>query len=390
MGARNDSTFSRVVVAVVVAIGLFVGWKLFWFLTDDAFIAFRYVSNARAGLGLVWNRPPFEAVEGYTSFSWVMLLWAVWETTGLEPPRTANVLSLGFGYLTIWLVYRIFSRLSLPSTVAAYRSILFGILLLGLLTNRTFLCWLSSGLETSLFTACVVWWVFEGTTPPTRRGRWQPLRLCSAAALTALTRPDGLLLVAATSMWILLDSARRRRWQPLVQSLPLLAVPAHLAWRVHVYGAWLPNTYHAKVVGAFPQAGWRYLASFMLEYGWWIWLGVVLAATFVAVRRPVLPRLARQASCGLVVATLVAHAAYYTLIVGGDHFEFRVYHHLIPLLWLTLVWASARVTASPARVAAILSLQLAVSLPIPWMHWAQTRSLETRAETHRLIHPIAP
>ena len=46
---------------------LYLGWKLFWFLTDDAYIAFRYVSNAHLGHGYVWNPPPFRPVEGYTS-----------------------------------------------------------------------------------------------------------------------------------------------------------------------------------------------------------------------------------------------------------------------------------------------------------------------------------
>ena len=47
------------------SLGLFLGWRLFWFLTDDAFIAFRYISQAHDGHGYVWNAPPFQPVEGY-------------------------------------------------------------------------------------------------------------------------------------------------------------------------------------------------------------------------------------------------------------------------------------------------------------------------------------
>ena len=37
-------------IFVVAAAALAAGWSLFWFLCDDAFIAFRYVDHARRGL----------------------------------------------------------------------------------------------------------------------------------------------------------------------------------------------------------------------------------------------------------------------------------------------------------------------------------------------------
>jgi hypothetical protein len=63
------------------------------FICDDAFITFRYVSNAHDGLGLVWNPPPFQPVEGYTGFLWALLLWATWSRLGVEPPIAANCFS---------------------------------------------------------------------------------------------------------------------------------------------------------------------------------------------------------------------------------------------------------------------------------------------------------
>lgn len=81
-------------LATGVGITVFIGWREFWFLTDDAFIAFRYVSNRMLGWGLVWNPPPFAPVEGYSSFLWVVLLEGVWRMTGVEPPAAANVMGL--------------------------------------------------------------------------------------------------------------------------------------------------------------------------------------------------------------------------------------------------------------------------------------------------------
>jgi len=77
-------------LSVGVAIAAYCGWRTFWFLTDDAYIAFRYVSNSSLGLGYVWNPPPFRPVEGYTSFLWVVLLDIVWRITGFEPPSVVS------------------------------------------------------------------------------------------------------------------------------------------------------------------------------------------------------------------------------------------------------------------------------------------------------------
>jgi arabinofuranosyltransferase len=74
-------------LAVLALLAAVIGGALaLSFLCDDAYITFRYVSNARDGLGLVWNPPPFQPVEGYTSFLWALVLWAAWSLTGLEPP----------------------------------------------------------------------------------------------------------------------------------------------------------------------------------------------------------------------------------------------------------------------------------------------------------------
>src|SRR5262245_49795700 len=82
------------VLALVVA-ALFA-WNVqrTWFLGDDAFISFRYARNLSDGSGLVWN--PDERVEGYTNFSWVLLL-AAGMRIGLEPEVLANVLGVACG-----------------------------------------------------------------------------------------------------------------------------------------------------------------------------------------------------------------------------------------------------------------------------------------------------
>ena len=86
---RRDAAWLAGIAIAAVAI-LSLGWSFFWFLCDDAYIAFRYVSNSQRGLGYVWNAPPFLPVEGYTSLLWLWLLDGVWSATGVPPPESAS------------------------------------------------------------------------------------------------------------------------------------------------------------------------------------------------------------------------------------------------------------------------------------------------------------
>ena len=116
-----------------------------------------------------------------------------------------------------------------------------------------------------------------------------------------------------------------------------------------------------------------------------IWL-LLAALALVRGRR----RLGAAALGPLVVCgALGAHAAYYTFVVGGDHFEYRVYSHLVPLFFVSAVWLAARGLRSPMAAIGALSLFVLASWPIPWVHWAETRGLRTRDQTHLLFAPVA-
>ncbi len=51
-----------VALGLAVVFATYAGWRLFWFLTDDAFIDFRYARNSVLGYGLFWKTPPFSPV----------------------------------------------------------------------------------------------------------------------------------------------------------------------------------------------------------------------------------------------------------------------------------------------------------------------------------------
>ena len=383
----------RILLLVVAAVGLLAGWDLFYFLTDDAYIAFRYVANAHEGRGLVWNPAPFLPVEGYTSFLWVILLRAVWELTGVEPPDSSNWISLAFGAASLWLAYRFLMRMRLPASFERDRLLLVAVMLVGALSNRTFLAWLSSGLETALFNFLLIWFVYEALAPaPQRAARGWVLRLSASAGLAALARPDGMLAVACAVAILLTDATLRADPRRLLFALPLAVVPSHLLWRRWFYGEWLPNTYYAKYTGIWPESGIRYAASFVLEYGVWVWLlivGVWLLREASALRPPRLAALWSSRNGFAAVGLLLAHWLYYTFVIGGDHFEYRVYSHLVVLLWITAIWMLLRIRPDRRLLYGVLGVFLLASLPIPWLHWAKTRDIWTRRESFMLEQPLA-
>lgn len=385
----------RVALALGAAYGLWLGWDAFWFLCDDAYIAFRYVSNSRLGFGYVWNPPPFRPVEGYTSFLWVALLDGVWRVLGVPPPRAANSVSLLFSGASLALVFAMVLRLRLSEPLARSRTLLLALVLFGTLSNRTFLAWTSSGLETALFGFLLLAWTHLALLSPAK-GRTLPA-LGLTAGLLALTRPDGLLFTVATAAILALRASTQAalRGPATVGAIPLLLPVAHVAWRHATYGYWLPNTYYAKHLAVWPEAGIRYVAAFALEYAYWVWIALTAVAAVRALREGSFARRLRAAdpnllACVLAVATLFLHFAYYTFLVGGDHFEFRVYQHLVPLLLVSFAVVAERAGLTGRRSLGALAVMLALGLPIPWLNWWDSQRFVTRSEAFTLRLPVAP
>jgi arabinofuranosyltransferase len=91
----------------------------------------------------------------------------------------------------------------------------------------------------------------------------------------------------------------------------------------------------------------------------------------------------------VVIGAVFLHAGYYTLVIGGDHFEYRVYSHLIPLLFLAFICFLNAADFRPRTSVAIFILTIALSLPLPWTHWHLTRDMSSRHETYYLKVPIS-
>ena len=330
------------------------------FLTDDAFISFRYARNLLEGNGLVWN--PGERVEGYSNFLWVLELAAIWAATGVPPEDAVWWLSAAFTAATLaamaWWTWR------LPGVRS--RALVWWMALGFLCANATFAMWTDGGLETRQFTFFVVLSVVALTAHRGSR-RWALVASLSLA-LASLTRPEGPLIAACCFAWWAaqgladgksgdggersggvrgwaLGLMRRIDWRGAIAlTLPfLLIVGAHFLWRYSYYGEWLPNTYYAKYVRPWWDIGLQYLAAAGLETGLYLLLPLGAGAAWARWRER------RDLAYALPLLIIALHAVYLARI-GGDHFGLRPLDFYWPLLALPAADGLARVGGALGRL----------------------------------------
>ena len=336
---------------------------LIWpaWLSDDAFISFRYAQNLALGHGLVYN--PGERVEGYTNFLWTLM--------------AAGVLRLG-GDLALWShasgvllgVLIVLGTCRMAGPLIGPPWALVAALLTG--TSQSLLLYTArgSGLETGLFTLLAL----AGGGAYLARERLGPGGLVAAGlafGLAALTRPEGLLVFALTALHAGLTAVMRQQGGPaerLRATLPpLLALGApflalfgpYFLWRLGYYGDLLPNTFYAKTGGGLKQIerGLAYAGAFTLTIGGPLLL--VIAAPWLRSWRAALVSWRSYA----LLVTLTYSA--YIIVVGGDHFRGeRFFAPLVP--WFAILIADGLATLiqalpAPARLARpLLALGLAV------------------------------
>ena len=354
------------------------------FFVDDAYIAFRFIDHAYQGHGLVFNPPPFMPVEGYTSFSWVMLLWGIWEVFGMEPPAASQILNYLFSIATLLVVFIFIlkNEKTEKNKVMNLVSSLFVVLFISL--NRNVVTWSTSGMETALANFFVVSWVLWANTKASMHSRYFLFILSLIASLAYLTRPEWLLLCLATGLIIgqfIFTDRSLIKHAPFVVS-PFILNFSHLLWRKWYYGDWLPNTYYAKVPTPWPESGIRYTTLFIIENNLWPLIFLSFLGIMFYIRQSSIKSVWNNLNnnrfiCSLLsVGVCIGQVAYYTLIAGGDVFEFRPYSYLnflvIPafyfgLKYLAQPWYKSRL--------AILIIFGASTLPIQWHQWIETNKL---------------
>lgn len=330
-------------VAVIVAAGIIVmllqyGYSSDGYMTDDAFISFRYAQNFADGLGPVWERG--NRVEGYTNFGWIMLM-AVAAKVGVDPVDSSRVL----GFLSTAGTLALLPVLAAQMRPAWSRGwwLLSAGAVLAVGVNPGTALWTFAGLETP----GVMFFVTAAMTAHLHEERTQSPPAASAVLLlgAALVRPDAVVLVAITGAFKLArvvradgswrDPRRMAQVRQLALWGALFAVPfvTYWLWRWSYYTDFFPNTYYLKSDHSMRmlERGWRYSWDFIGSYGVWL-LPVAVLPALRELRAPHLP--------SLYLSTVVLVMVAYVTDAGGDWMpHFRFFMPVLPAAYVVIVHA---------------------------------------------------
>lgn len=315
---KHVRTFALVVIALL-AIGVHYFTARGW-MTDDAYISYRYADNLAYGRGLVFNSG--EHVEGYSNFLWVVLN-AAGIRMGISPETSSLLLSVSCA-VGMFLVIVKWSRKDGETDEPDF---LFPALVFASLGN--FWIWtFGGGLETILFTFLSATTILGIVLYAEEEGNHHKLlALAFLGLLATLTRPEGLLTFSFALGVLLYKGKKRGRVGSVILwfAIPfLILLSVYLAWKYWYFGNLLPNTFYAKVDVSGGQFfdGLKYSLRFMAAYP------LVVLFTLLAVLLP-----PKKITKDLALLAYLLLYTGYVCYVGGDFMHaFRFFVPLVPLI----------------------------------------------------------
>lgn len=323
-----------------------------WY-NDDAFITFRYANHLAHGHGVVWNTAGGEPLEGSTSLGWTIVNAAA-IVLHQHPTTASHAVGLLSGLIGLVLAYwgaRRGLELDVGWALLA-PAILFA--------GRQYLLWSVSGLET--MTAAVI--AFAALLCLAAEARRSELPRPWSGALFFLGtvfRPETPLLHLMAGVGLVLADRRRATFLSILRSgaIHLLLLGGLTVFRLLYFGQPLPNTFYTKVGGIQAAQGLRYLAQFLLQTQFGLWLVPVVVALVLRPRKGALvrPPLVSAALCQVIAVTI------WIVLQGGDAWEFRFFVPLLLPIALLIAFAAERLlgTLRPSWVPLAIATLLALS-----------------------------
>ena len=235
-------------------------------IAEDAFIGFRFAEHFAEGNGLLWNigEPP---VEGYTNFLWIIIC-SVAILTGINLIAFVQITGIVFSIIILIYIYYFCSKLlefdSYSSLIAAAFLALSG----------PFATWAVSGMETNLFALLVAAGCYHELSYWKFRHKTSLVLSLSFCFLSALTRPEGLVIFIILFALHLYRSVRDKKPKEIfnyaVLAFTIFVIPfsIYFIWRVSYFGYLFPLTYYAKTGGGILQwfRGAKYLFFFIIHF----------------------------------------------------------------------------------------------------------------------------
>lgn len=302
-----------------VAVRLAFHWVT-GFLTDDAFITFRYARNIALGLGFVYNEG--ERVLGTSSPLWALIL-SLMEVLRIGVIHGAVLISAVASAFTAIIVYRFaewlrFGRLWIIPVM------------LYILWPRSLAAEMS-GMETAVYTLFITAAFYFQFTRKTYYA-------LAAATLAAVARPEGLLLVAILAAYNLY--AHRDEWVGVL-AVPAIILLPWLAFATWYFGSPVPNSIVAKLAlysrhGAEqPLDHFLYILGLRQPFGWFLLAGTIFGCRWLY---------AKQAFGKLELLWLVLTIGFFTF--SRTHLFFWYVAPIYPIYLLiasgALLWAVDR------------------------------------------------
>lgn len=328
--------------------------------TEDAFITFRYSEHLAEGFGFgAWNTDGGR-VEGYTSTLWMVALAAApWAGIRIETLAKALGVAAQLGLCGLLLGFPLWrsAQRAAPDDLLGADADAFAIAALVCGAYLPAVWYATSGMETTAFALLVALALLAPLV-------WSGAAANAAvyAALVAM-RPEGALVGAAFgALHAVCARADGRSPRAALGALAgwAGALAALTAFRLAVFGEWVPNTWWAKAAGAgemHRRLGAEYLGDWLAHHSLWV-AGAAVALAFAA--RGLRDHRARAQ---LGVGGLAALAGVWTLYVwrvGGDNPSafpgWRQLLHLQPVFALLVAFAIVRATSRRALRFALAAL----------------------------------
>jgi hypothetical protein len=319
--SKNEKAFFiSSIILLLIAVGVFASLivSVFDFTVDDAFIFFRYSHNLAEGFGPTYNAAPPRA-EGYTSFSW-MLLMTIPHFLNIDPLVFSKVFGLLFTLSTFALTFALVTHL-VHSDEISLKRLVGAIVVFSLAVFPPTAVHAISGMETSLFTFTLTAFIYAVVRGMDERKflNYVPL----LGLLCGLTRPEGNLIVLLTLLitWIKHPKESRKGFTRNILFAYIIPGSLYFLWRVNYYGLLLPLPFFTKMTKQSGLPGFPVVVDFILAILPVVGIFLLFGLSKIRVKT------------GLILAAILTLLLLYTYPKHIMGFDWRFLYPTVPLLF---------------------------------------------------------